>query len=193
MEAHSSQKGYVTPLFITSSVLCYKTQLISIPIRIHSRIFLTRHAVTALHCFAHFQKWKSAGLVWNIQNVAEGAANEVKKKNNKPKISYLLNILPIWCLPCSRSISYKIHFFFVLFSFTLMHCLWLKRKILFVLVFQFILIIQLCLFSFERVDYILHGEFFVLWVFPVRGALPFLALSRACFSGNPLKDCKGLI
>ena len=64
---------------------------------------------------------------------------------------------------------------------------------LLVLVFQFIFIIQLCLFSFERVDYILHGEVFVLWVFSLRGALPFLSLSRAWFSGNPLKDCKGLI
>ena len=143
--------------------------------------------------FRTFPKVEKRWTGLKYTNVAEEAANEVKKNNNKPKIRYLLNILPIWCLPCSRSISYKIHFFFVLFSFTLMHCLWLKRKILFVLVFQFILIIQLCLFSFERVDYILHGEFFVLWVFPVRGALPFLALSRACFSGNPLKDCKGLI
>ena len=38
-----------------------ETQQVSTPIRIRSRIFLTRHAVTSRYCFAHFQKWKSSG------------------------------------------------------------------------------------------------------------------------------------
>ena len=33
-----------------------ETQQISTPIRIRSRIFLTRHAVTSRYCFAHFQR-----------------------------------------------------------------------------------------------------------------------------------------
>ena len=39
-----------------------KTQQISTPIRIRSRIFLTLHAVTSRYCFARFRKWKSSGL-----------------------------------------------------------------------------------------------------------------------------------
>ena len=42
-----------------------ETQRISTPIRIRSRIFLTRH-VTSRYCFTHFQKWKSSGLLTNI-------------------------------------------------------------------------------------------------------------------------------
>ena len=64
--------------------------------------------------FRTFPKVEKRWTGLKYTNVAEGAANEVKKKNNKPKIRYLLNILPISCLPCSRSISYKIHFFFCL-------------------------------------------------------------------------------
>ena len=37
-----------------------ETQQISTPIRIRSRIFVTRHAVTSRYCFAHFQKWQWA-------------------------------------------------------------------------------------------------------------------------------------
>ena len=32
----------------------------STPIRIPSRTFLTRHALTSRYCFTHFQKWKSS-------------------------------------------------------------------------------------------------------------------------------------
>ena len=54
---------------------------------------------------------------------------------------FSLNIFyPIWCLPCSRSITYKIHLFWFLSCFLaliLIFCPWLKRKISFALVFHF--------------------------------------------------------
>ena len=64
----------------------------------------------------------------------------------------------------------------VLVSFILIFCLWLKRKIYLVLVFHLILQPML-VFFFQAVDYMLHGEFFALKVFPGRWALPHLALT----------------
>ena len=42
-----------------------ETQQISTPIRIRSNIFLIRHAVMSCYYFAHFQDWKSSGLVFS--------------------------------------------------------------------------------------------------------------------------------
>ena len=78
----------------------------------------------------------------------------------------------------------------VSFSFTLIYCPWLKGKIFLVLVFHFDFPAN-TFFSFERVVYKLHGEFFALSVFPGRGTCTLLfcldgyvPLSSAWFSGS---------
>ena len=64
-----------------------------------------------------------------------------KRMAHKGFTIFPLNIFyPIWCLRRSRSVTYKIHLFWFLSCFLaliLIFCLWLKRKISFVLVFYF--------------------------------------------------------
>ena len=146
--------------------------------------------------FRTFPKVEKRWTGLKYTNVAEGAANEVKKKN-KPKINYLLNILLIWCLPCSRSISYKIHFFF-LSCFHLHWCivlLWLKRTILLVLVFHFDYPAVLVFFRAGRL-YITCRIFCSMGI-SSKGGTPFFGPEQGMFfrvlDRNPLKDCKGLI
>ena len=78
----------------------------------------------------------------------------------------------------------------VLFFFILIFCLWLKRKIYLVLVLVFHLIFQpMLVFFFQAVDYMLHGKFFVLKVFPGRWALPHLALTVVWpWAGHEFQD-----
>ena len=176
MEAHSSQKGYVTPLFF--GVMLQNTT------DFHTNSNPLEDISNPPCCdgsllFRTFPKVETRWTGLKYTNVAEGAANEVKKKNNKPKISYLLNILPIWCLPCSRSISYKIHFFLSCF-----HLHWC-------IVFDAVLV-------FFRA-----GRLYITWriscslgIFP-KGGTPFFGPEQGMvfrvFDRNPSKDCKGLI
>ena len=78
-----------------------------------------------------------------------------KRMAHKGFTIFSLNIFyPIWCLPCSRSITCKIHLFWFLsclLALILIFFLWLKRKIVFVLVFH--LFFQLIFSKFITFDF----------------------------------------
>ena len=70
-----------------------------------------------------------------------------KRMAHKGFTIFSLNIFyPVWCLPCSRSITCKIHLLWFLSCFLaliLIFFLWLKTKIVFVLVFHFVILANL--------------------------------------------------
>ena len=127
-------------------------------------------------------------VVWNI---AERAAVEVKKKKTKKKCllnNYLADLMSTVFEDYHLQNSPIL--ILVLFSFTLIYCPWLKRKIFLVLVFHFDFPAD-TFFSFERVVYKLHREFFALSVFPGRGTCTplfcldgYAPLSSAWFPGS---------
>ena len=149
-----------------------------------------------LSIVSHISKSGKA-LDWSEIYKCSWRSRKWSQKKNKPKINYLLNSLLIWCLPCLRSISYKIPFFF-LSCFHLHWCivlLWLKRTILLVLVFHFDYPAVLVFFRAGRL-YITCRIFCSMGI-SSKGGTPFFGPEQGMFfrvlDRNPLKDCKGLI
>ena len=149
-----------------------------------------------LSIVSHISKSGKA-LDWSEIYKCSWRSRKWSQKKNKPKINYLLNILLIWCLPCLRSISYKIHFFFfVLFSFTLMHCLGLIKKnniIGFSVSFDY----PAVLVFFRAGRLYITCRIFCSMGISSKGGTPFFGPEQGMFfrvlDRNPLKDCKGLV
>ena len=98
---HCHSSPYAQAFYCFFSIRCFvtkrraktvgkrETQQNSMPIRIRLRIFLIRHVVTARYCFAHFQKWKSSGLL--REDSGEFTQQNGRKKRTAKRL-YVTNV-----------------------------------------------------------------------------------------------------